>query len=371
MRILMTSYELPPVGGGGGVFADRLARELVQNGHHVDLVTMGFAGLPSRERKGRLSIHRVHSFRKDLRSCRMMEAAFYAILAMPTVARLCRRNRYNIVHSHFIFPDGIIGLWAQIFSGVPFIITAHGTDVPYHNPDRARRMHLCLLPLWRLLTRRAASVVCPSRYLNSLVLESNGTAITNIIPNGISLRRLSPAEEKTNRILVVCRMIESKGIQFLLQALVDLQIDYEVVLVGDGPYIGNLIKYACKRDLPVQFTGWIENDSRKLKHLYETSRIFVFPSETENCPLVLLEAMAAGLAIITTQGTGCSELIGQDGLLVPPRDPQAIRRALTKLVSQPAQIEKLGAAARTRLENFYSWQAISSQYQELYQQHAR
>ena len=371
MRILMTSYELPPVGGGGGLFAARLSCELASRGHHVDLVTMGFGRLSSGERKGKLHIKRVFSFRQDLRSCRVIEAVAYVAGALPVIAKLCRRNRYNIVHSHFIFPDGLLGLWAQSRAGVPFIITAHGTDVPHHNLKRVRGLHFCLRPLWRSLTRRAAVIVCPSQYLNRLVVKNNRLVKTKIIPNGFDPQRFNPQEAKMKRILVVTRMIESKGIQFFLQALVGLHLDYEVVLVGDGPYINALKRYTRELQLAVRFTGWIDNTSMELKYLYETSRIFVLPSETENCPLVLLEAMAAGLAIITTQGTGCSELIGSNGLLVAPRNAQAIRSALIDLVNHPELIKKLGHAARSRLERLYSWQAVLRSYQELYEQHAQ
>ena len=371
MRILMTCYELPPVGGGGGQFAALLARELAFQGDDVDLVTMGFEGLPSQERHGLLSIQRVHSFRKDMRSCRVPEAASYLVGAVPVISKLCRRNIYHIVHSHFILPDGLLGLWAQLATDLPFIITAHGTDVPYHNPHRVRWLHFCLRPLWRYLTLKASLVICPSQYLNARVLNINRSVKTTIIPNGFDPRRFNPAGSKTKRILVVTRMVEFKGVQFLLQALKGLQIDYEVVLVGDGPYSNELKKHACELDIPVRFTGWIDNNSIELKHLYETSNIFVFPSETENCPIVLLEAMAAGLAIITTQDTGCTELVGEAALLVAPRDPHAIRSALIELINNPELIEALGTAARARLERIYSWGSISDRYREIYKQYAR
>ena len=337
----------------------------------MDLVTMGFAGLPSQERHGLLSIQRVLCFRKDLRSCRVWEAASYLVGAMPVISKLCRCNRYHIVHSHFILPDGPLGLWAQLTDELPFIITAHGTDVPYHNPHRVRWLHFCLRPLWRYLTLKASLVICPSRYLNSRVLNINRSVKTTIIPNGFDPRRFNPAGSKTKRILVVARLVEFKGVQFLLQALKGLQIEYEVVLVGDGPYSHELKKHVCELGIPVRFTGWIDNDSNELKHLYETSKIFVFPSETENCPLVLLEAMAAGLAIITTRDTGCAELVGKDALLVAPRDPRAIRSALIELINNPELIEALGTAARARLERIYSWGAISNRYREIYKQYAR
>jgi len=275
------------------------------------------------------------------------------------------------MHSHFILPDGLLGLWAQLAVGLPFIITAHGTDVPHHNPHRVRWLHFCLRPLWRQLTVRASVVVCPSGYLKTRVLNANRRARTMVVPNGFDPSRFRAAKPKTKRILVVTRMVEFKGVQFLLQALHGLHIDYEVILVGDGPYSETLKKYANELDVPVRFTGWLDNNSAELKRLYESSSIFVFPSEIENCPLVLLEAMAAGLAIITTQGTGCGELVGNTAMLVPPRDPQAIRTALIELINRPELTEALGNAARSRLEGTFSWGAIADRYREIYGNHAR
>jgi glycosyltransferase involved in cell wall biosynthesis len=371
MRILMTCYELPPVGGGGGQFAATLARELAQKGDDVDLITMGFPGLSRREGNGRLRIQRAPSYRKDLRSCRVPEAASYLMGAIPVIAKLLRRRRYHIVHSHFILPDGLLGFWTHLATGVPFILTAHGTDVPTHNPYRVRGLHFFLHPIWRLLTLKASVVVTPSHYLQARVLHANRRAQTAVIANGFDPQRFSPAGAKRRRILVVARMVEFKGLQFLLQALWGLDIDYEMVLVGEGPYRHALEECARKVAIPVRFTGWLDNESDELKALYETSNIFVLPSATENCPLVLLEAMAAGLAIITTRDTGGAELVGDAALLVRPRDPHSIRAALLELVRHPELIASLGKAARTRLERTFSWPAVSDRYREVYAQHAQ
>ncbi|MFO7685975.1 MAG: glycosyltransferase family 4 protein [Desulfobacterales bacterium] len=367
----MTCYELPPVGGGGGRFAATLASELAARGDKVDLVTMGFSGLPRLEQDDLLRIHRTSSIRMNPRSCRVSEAAFYLLCAIPMITKLCSRYRYQLVHSHFILPDGLLGLWAQQVFKTPFIVTAHGTDVPHHNPHRARRLHSWLYPLWWRLTLKAAVVVCPSRYLKARVLNTNRRANTTVIPNGFDPSRFQPVRPKCRRVLVVTRMVEFKGVQFLLRALHGVHVDHEVVIVGDGPYAGDLQRYAAELTVPVRFTGWLDNNSVELKDLYETSDIFVFPSETENCPVVLLEAMAAGLAIITTRNTGCAELVGDAAILVAPHDAPAIRAALMELVSCPKLIETLGKAARARLESTYSWQVIAHRYREIYSRYAR
>ena len=105
-----------------------------------------------------------------------------------------------------------------------------------------------------------------------------------------------------------------------------MTIDQEIHIVGDGPYLSQLKQLAATLSKRIIFHGFLSNRSEKFKDLIETSSIFVFPSESENFPMVLLEAMAAGLAIITTKNTGCEEVVGDTGLLVAPGDD---RRAQT------------------------------------------
>jgi L-malate glycosyltransferase len=121
-----------------------------------------------------------------------------------------------------------------------------------------------------------------------------------------------------------------------------------------------------KLKIKVKFRGWIKDNSPEPKELYETSSIFVLPSRSENFPIVLLEAMAAGMAIVTTRGTGCAEVVEDTALLVEPSNATAIREALTKLINDPTLFKRLGQAARMRIENNFSWTAVASLYAELY-----
>ena len=116
----------------------------------------------------------------------------------------------------------------------------------------------------------------------------------------------------------------------------------------------------------MHFWGWLDNDSAQLKELYERSSVFVFTSEAENFPIVLLEAMSAGHAIITADGTGCPEVVGDDALLVPQRSPEAIREALLKLTGDPELRKRLGARARTRVESNFAWSKIVQEYVAAY-----
>ena len=161
-----------------------------------------------------------------------------------------------------------------------------------------------------------------------------------MIPNGIDCRKFSPNEVKEDRILMVTRMFPRKGVQHFLRALAAVRTDYEVNIVGDGPYLEKLRALARELAVPAKFWGTLDNSSTQLKELYETSRIFVFPSEAENFPIVLLEAMTAGLAIITTENTGSEEVVGDTALLIEAGNATAIAQRLGELIADSALCER-------------------------------
>jgi glycosyltransferase involved in cell wall biosynthesis len=347
VKILKVSYEFPPIGGGGAQVAAGLARELVRQGHDVDIVTMGFQDS-------------------------VREAARYVRNAKPILAQLLREKEYDLVHTHFILPDGLLVCREAGRHGVPYLITAHGSDVPAYNPKLSfRLMHPILKPVWRHVTRNAKVVVSPSRELAHLIERSRPQTTVSVIPNGIDPDRFHPGEKK-KRILVATRFVERKGVQHLLRALEGLSHDHEVLIVGDGEYCGELRALNESLGCPGRFVGWCDNDSREFRDYLETSAIYVLPSDYENFPICLLEAMAAGAAIITTRGHGCEEVVGDAAELVTPGaiDEAAciseIRSAILRLTRDSDHRIALGGKARRRMEEHFGWPAVARQYQDLY-----
>jgi glycosyltransferase involved in cell wall biosynthesis len=371
MRILMTSYEFPPIGGGGAAVVAGMARELVASGHEIDLVTMSFQDHPREEMVNGVRLYRVPCLRKAKHSCTTPEAFSYLAGAMPTIHRLLTKHRYDVGHAHFILPDGLLAWQAKRYSGLPYVITAHGSDVPGYNPHRLRAAHQMVRPVWKAVVHGASRVICPSEILEQLVQAQRPAPLkTVVIPNGLQVDSYSP-RPLSPRVLVVTRMLERKGVQYVLEALAGTAVAAEVNIVGDGPYLPELRRRAEALHSPARFWGWLDNRSPELRDIYQSSGIFVLPSEAENFPIVLLEAMAAGLAIVTTAGTGCAEVVGDAGILVPVRDSRAIGRALKRLVEDDTLRRRLGAAARKRIEDNFTWRAVARRYVEEYQRHAR
>lgn len=367
MRILTLCYEFRPIGGGGAKVAEDLIEKMLARGDEVDLVTMGYRELPPVERQGALTIHRVPCGRRKVAVCHPHEMFVYLLRALPLVTRLARERRPDINHTHFIFPDGVLAMVLARRYGLRFVVTAHGSDVPGYNPDRFTLLHRLLQPLWRAVVGSTSMIVCPSEYIQTLLHRCAPNASSEVIPNGINVTQYSPLRPREKRILVVSRLVERKGVQYLLRALQGLEHDYEVCVVGDGPYRSTLEDLASKLQVSVSFTGFIDNKSQRFKDLLETSEIFVFTSAAENFPIVLLEAMTAGLCIITANDTGCREVVGEAAIKIPPQDAEALRGALVALMGDPGRREALGQEARLRVESLYGQDSVAERYRLVYE----
>ncbi len=369
MRILTLNYEFPPIGGGGSPVSYELGRELVAQGHQVDVVTMGFDGLPAREVVDGINVFRVPCLRKRRELCKTHEMASFVLAALPRAARLAASRNYDVNHTHFIVPTGLLARMLKTWNGLPFVVTVHGSDVPGYNPDRFGLQHRLLGPMWKWILHGADQVISPSQFLRKLVDQRPHGRPVSIIPNGFRYERFRADLPKERRILLVSRMLPRKGVQHLLAALPGLDLrGFEVDIVGDGPYLPTLRQMAAELGLPVRFWGWLDNASAELRDLYERSSIFAFTSEAENFPTVLLEAMAAGQAIVTCDGTGCPEVVGDDALLVPPRRPDRLAEALSRLVQDDDLRAELGRRARARVEQEFGWQNIARRHVDLYRE---
>jgi len=317
MRILSLSYEFPPLGGGGARVVEGLARELTRIGLEVDIVTMGFPGLPDHEDVEGFNLYRLASVRKRADICHTREMVPHLLSAYPLVKRLVATRKYDII--------------------------------------------------WRCVVRNAARVICPSVHLQGLLKKVSNSAKSEIIPNGMSEDKFNPVRTKRMRILVVTRMFERKDVQYLLKALRGRTLDCEINIVGDGPYLETLKRMAMDTPADIHFWGWLNNESDELKELYETSRIFVFTSQRENFPVNLLEAMTAGMAIVISEDPGSAEVVGDAALHVPDNQPEQFFDTLQRLVRDPVLCDELGRKARRRFETHFTWPTIAREYHKLFE----
>jgi glycosyltransferase involved in cell wall biosynthesis len=364
VKILTLNHEFPPVGGGASSVTLELCKALVKQGHAVDVVTMRQGDLPTSECIEGVNVYRTWGIRKRRDIGRLHELATYLPGAIGTAVRLARQNRYDIIHCHFMVPGAPLAWLVSQRTGIPFVVTCHGTDVPGHNPERFKLAHKVIMPAWRSLAKKSR-IVAPSEYLRGLILSNCPSADVTVIPNGIDEALRPGAKEK--RILMAGRIVQSKGFQYAIESFKGLPAEWKIDVVGDGTYLDELKALTAPLGAAVTFHGWLDRSDAVLKELFGRSSIFVFPSEAENFPTVLLEAMSAGMAIITSNAGGCPEVVGEAAMLVPPRDPAAIRMCLDQLIQSPSLVEKISAAGVERAARF-SWQSVAAQYVTFYGQ---
>jgi glycosyltransferase involved in cell wall biosynthesis len=364
MRILVVTREIPPVGGGAGAVAFDLARALVRAGHEARVLTMAFGDLASQETIDGVEIERIECSRKNQDSADLGSMARF-------VRRGGRRARelasgFDLAHAHAIVPDGA----AAVRSGLPTVITAHGTDVPGYDRHRFAFMHRLIRPWWLKVVDRAAALTTPSHHLAGLVNVAAPGVPVSVIPNGIDLSLLSARRSDRSGFLVVSRLIERKGFHRFLEALHTVSVPVRVDVVGDGPQRPRLESIADALEHDVVFHGWLEHGSDSWRELYESRRFFVFPTEGENFPINLLEAQLAGLTVLASDVPGCREVLGDAAIwLEPDLTPASIGATIRDVLQRPEdEIAAVGAAGAARVRARFGWKAISDAYLALFEE---
>lgn len=302
MNILVLNYEYPPLGGGAAPVCRDLASGMADHGHRVTVVTMGYTGLPEHEMHDGVEIYRLNCLRTKEHVCMPWEQYTYILAVKRFLKNHFQTNRYDVCHTHFIIPTGPIARWAKKQFGLPYIITAHGSDVEGHNKKTWMKiMHRILRPSWRNVVREASAVIAPSEHLLRLMKRELDSDRYLIIPNGLNIDKYrADGTIKEKRILLMGRMQESKNFQTILNAVAmipaEVWNDWHVDILGDGPYREELehLSTVLGMNSRVTFHGWVENGSSKQLDFLKRSAVYISASHFENCPMAVLEAIASG-----------------------------------------------------------------------------
>jgi glycosyltransferase involved in cell wall biosynthesis len=171
-------------------------------------------------------------------------------------------------------------------------------------------------------------------------------------------------------VLFIGRLVPVKGLDRLLEACGQLSDRVAIVVLGDGPERHELEQLATRLGVPTLFLGeqggTVRDDWLGAADLLALPSVILPDGSTDSAPVVLLEAMAAGLPVVATEIGGNAELIrhGESGLLVPPGKPGPLREALAQLVRDPQLRGRLGTAGRERAKRF-TWDRVGGELREL------
>ena len=358
MRILALNYEFPPLGGGAGNATAHICRELVRLGCDVAVLTSAYKDLPRNERVDGYAVHRVPVLRRRVDQCSPLEMATFVISAMAPAVKLARQFKPDILHVYFGVPTGPIGLLVKRMTGVPYLLSLRGGDVPGFLVESLGNLHRLIGPLNHRVWDNASVVVANSEGLRELAQKSLSRGAVRMVPNGVDLETYAPSallrSDGVFRILFVGRLVEQKGARYILevlpQVMAQIGADVEVAVVGSGPEEPALRQQARRLNLvdKVRFRGWVAR--KDMPEQYRRTDVFVFPSFEEGMPNVVLEAMASGLPVVATDIYGNRELVvdGDNGVLVPSGNAAALCKALVRLAQDPDLRQRLGGRSRDR-----------------------
>jgi L-malate glycosyltransferase len=297
-----------------------------------------------------------------------------------SAALIQAREPVKIMHTHWLIPQGCIGALFHQLVNIPHISTVHGSDLNLITQNRI------LAPIGRFVILNSTFITVNSTYMKrelELFYPECHEKI-RVIPMGIDPEKyrvgnfsdLKKKYQAKNIILSVGRLIDWKGTIFLINAMPKIIKDNpETVLLiaGAGPEKESLICRVQELSLErtVFFLGVVSNED--LLSFYHSADVFVLPSinkggKTEALGVVLLEAMASGCPVIGSNVGGVSDIIidGENGLLVPERNPTALAEKISLLLADSELREKFRRNGFAHIEKKFSWEYISQQFSDLF-----
>jgi N-acetyl-alpha-D-glucosaminyl L-malate synthase BshA len=364
MRIGITCY---PSVGGSGILATRLGVEFAKRGHEVHFVVYERpVAIQGVDQEG-VHVHMVNVVEYPL-----FKYPPYTVALGSTMAKVSEQQKLDVMNVHYAIPHATAAFLAREITGVPYIVTLHGSDVTILGSDPS------YMAVNTYSINRADAVTAVSGFMQREAYER--LAIKNeirVIPNFVDPDLYSPApceamERGPEEIVIthVSNFRPVKRIQDLVYAMrmvVKEAPSTRLTLVGDGPDRHSIEKLIEQLHLgrSVTLTGF-RND---VANIFRCSDVGVLCSETESAPLTLLEGMSCGIPMVATSVGGIPEIVqdGVNGLLVPPKQPEELAEAILKLVKNGKLRGKLGAAARGTILERYTAKKVVKAYLETFE----
>lgn len=390
MRILMLTSTYPRWSGDAvPPFVANLAEDLVEKGVEVVVLAPHFKDALFAEVMNGVSVVRFkYSWPESLqtlaygggvlanlrrRPWTSLEVPAFFAFEEFAARRLLRKERFDLIHSHWLIPQGFVAQRVANAFRMPHVATAHGSDV-----FGLRSKPLRMAKSW--VANRATCVTVNSEATRSKVQElsrrSDGVAK---VPNGVRWKGRGPARSVPGELpsdnadpvlLFVGRLVEMKGVEHLLRAFKLMATQYprmRLLIAGDGPDRVRLeaLSVALHVADRVSFRGWVQQAD--LSDLFEQADIFIGPTttdrngSTEAQGIVFLEAMACGIPVIGTSVGGIAEVVrdGETGLVVPPDDPAEIADAAAKLLGNHDLVAHLTTRANDMVGREFSREATT------------
>jgi len=369
MRVLMAAPVPKRREGGVAAIAYNLGEGIAKRGHDVKYV-----------------------FFDDLPAGPSVPARFIEADFGVKLAAFIRRHRgeFDVVNLHAPcgWYHGLLQLFMPWRKSPPCVLTLHGLEERrmhvmsrevkkgrawHYNWKNRLRQRLYTNPRFRLCIRSADYAHCYARDVATILqlkyhLDSERVAY---IPNGVGEQYFVSREYREQpclRLLYAGTWLDQRGIFYIRDALQDLRdssVCWSLTIAGSGAPSAELQEFFGEaiRDR-IHATNVIP--AEKMPDLYRQHDVLLFPSLMEGLPSVVLEAMAAGMAVITTDTCGMPDVVEDDvtGLLLPPADAEAIGAAIVRLGQSVDLRRRLGEAAREKMRH-YTWERSAAKFEQV------
>jgi glycosyltransferase involved in cell wall biosynthesis len=378
-RICLVTHYFPPHKGGIEQVSYEQSKRLTQSGYQIDVLTSKFEGRNTNPAKG-IRIYHYPSL-----SIAKRFGVPYPIIsfkAYKTFVQHIKKCDLVHAHGHVYMSSYMAGMVAKKYKK-PFIVTQHNTFIDYQSLLNMAE-HLNDLTIGKSVLKRADRIITVSKETMKYVLKLGADkSKTSVIYNGVDVDTFCPTNKKENRkklglpknrkiILSARRLVYKNGLGTLIESVplvAQNHPDVLFVVAGKGPS-RKLIEDRIKElgiDNNIKLTGFVPDNL--LPSYYGAADYFILPSASgEGLPLVLLEAMACGLPVIATTVGGTPEIVKhmKNGVLVPPRNPEAMAETTAKILSDERLGPSIGEKARRIIEDRFTWEENVSQLQDIY-----
>ena len=308
---------------------------------------------------------------------------FFLLAQFFSLLLFINKIRPDIIHAHWIIPQGLVAVLVRFFYPVPVVVTAHGADL-FGLQGRLFQT------LKRFTLQRVQGCTVVSRPMAKIVEDLIPTGFkqqikTTIIPMGVDATVFSPAGKDPSIreqlsihglfLLYVGRLTEKKGVRYLIDAmslLIEDQPDAKLLIIGKGELEVELKEHVRNLGLSQQvyFAGSIPNS--RLPVYYASADIFVGPSieigsgDREGFGLTFIEAAMSGCLIIGTDSGGIVDIITdkETGLLISEKDSKAIADCIMFAVRHEQKAACIRARGRQKCIDQFDWKVIAGKYND-------
>jgi glycosyltransferase involved in cell wall biosynthesis len=395
MRLLTVTHSHPTYPGDATApFIAEIVSALARRGHELDVVLphhpdfafsdgAGIRYLPYRylptDRLGPWGYGGTLSGSSGFSSRAALLFPAVAVALRRTVAQLLAAGDYSAVHAHWALPNGWLSAAPAARRSVPLVVSLHGSDVAVAEKNAV------LGSMARRTFKAAGGVTACSEDLTQRAIALGATATsTRTIHYGVDVdsfapkapdeglrERLGAVDGSPLLIVAVGRLVEKKGFRYLIDAAGRVD-GAHVAIVGDGPLRPELESQARASRASVTLVGGL--DHAGVAAALAAADVVAVPSvvdgsgNVDGLPNTLLEALAAGRAVVASAIAGIPEVVTDDvnGLLAPQKDVEALAEALGRLRDQPELRSRLGAEARRRALRELDWNVTAEAFEDVF-----